>query len=128
MIQQGLGSAVAGHDATEEQVGHLHACPRQLLGLGILNYWTETQLKKWADPELDWDEKKLMVLKLLFKLGIVSLAEDTIRWAMAWQLYWLHKTKREWPTYHCIYYDWVLGLKKAYKAMKPESQSFGLLT
>ena len=88
--------------------------------------WSETQLKKWADPEVDWDEKELMVV--VFNLGIVSLAEDTTRWALAWQLYWLYKTKRVWPTYHSIYYDWVLGLKSSYKATKPEPQAFGLLT
>ena len=53
MTQEGLDTVVEGHDDTEEQVGHLQACPRQLLGLGILNYWTEIQLKKLADPEAD---------------------------------------------------------------------------
>ena len=109
MIQVALHNLLEGHAATDCQVVQQQGANGQNLGLGIVNYWTKPQLEKWADPEVDFDDKKLMVLELFFKLGMVFLAEDSIRWAIAFQLYWLYKTKREWPTYHCIYYDWVLG-------------------
>ena len=96
MVQDSMDKLIEGNWELEIQVCNKGAKP-QKLEKGIANYWTKEQLEKLADPEVPFNDKKLMVHELFVKLGIFSLDEQTVKWAVAWMLYWLFQTTKDWP-------------------------------
>ncbi len=92
-------------------------CLKQQVLVNICAYPTAEEWTKLLTPGTDPTDLITILVKIVGRVGVRSLHEQTCKWAIALVLHIILEQTHRWPTYHTIY-DWVLKFKRNFDAVK----------
>ena len=82
-----------------------------------LNYFSQADWERFDASTTSHSQRRWMVMDLLNKLGVSSLDEQIVSWAVALILHFTHVSTNTWPSYQNIHAI-VKDFKRDYEAMK----------